>query len=81
MQPFRVLAAQYAPAPIGRGPLLSLIGYPQDSGAVEATTLRALGGVDASTEMSPSDWGTYLFRELQTARATSDNTTKRVKKK
>jgi len=81
MQPFRALAAQYAPAPAGRGPLLSLIGHPQDSGAVEATTLRALGGVDASTKMTPSDWGTYLFRELQTARATSDSSIKRAKKK
>lgn len=81
MQPFRALAAQYAPAPVGRGPLLSLIGYPQDSGTVEATTLRALGGVDASTKLTPSDWGTYLFRELQSARATSDNPAKRTKKK
>lgn len=81
MQPFRALAAQYAPAPVGRGPLLSLIGHSQDSGAIEATTLRTLGGVDASTEMTPSEWGTHLFRELQTARATSDSPTKRAKKK
>lgn len=81
MQPFRALAAQYAPAPVGRGPLLSLIGHPQDPGAVEATTLRALSGVDASAKMTPSDWGTYLFRELQAARATSDSSTKRAKKK
>ena len=81
MQPFRTLAAQYAPAPVGRGQLLSLIGHPQDSGAVEAAPLRALGGMDASTKMTPSDWGTYLFRELQTARATSDSATKRAKKK
>ena len=81
MQPFRALAAQYAPAPVGRGPLLSLIGHPQDSGTVEAATLRALGGVDASTKLTPSDWGTYLFRELQTARATSECPTKRAKKK
>lgn len=81
MQPFRALAAQYAPAPDGRGPLLSLIGHPQDSHAVEATTLRALGGVDALTTMTPSDWGTYLFRELQAARATGDGPAKRAKKK
>ena len=81
MQPFRALAAQYAPAPVGRGPLLSLIGHPQDSSAVDATTLRALCGVDASTKMTPSDWGTYLFRELQTARATSDTPAKRTRKK
>lgn len=82
MQPFRVLAAHYAPAPAGRGPLLSLIGYSQPaSDANEATTLRALGGVDASTKMTPSEWGTYLFRELQAARATNDSATKRTKKK
>ncbi|WP_279607180.1 GTPase-associated system all-helical protein GASH [Burkholderia gladioli] len=69
------------PPPVGRGPLLSLIGHPQDSGAVEATTLRALGGVDASTKMTPSDWGAYLFRELQTARATRGSATKPAKKK
>jgi len=81
MQPFRTMAAQYAPAPVGRGPLLSLIGHPQNSGAVEAPALRALGGMDVSTKMTPSDWGTYLFRELQAARATSDSPTKRAKKK
>lgn len=81
MRPFRALAAQYAPEPVGRGPLLSLIGHPRDSGAIEATTLRTLGGVDASTKMTPSEWGTYLFRELQTARATSESPTKRAKKK
>jgi hypothetical protein len=80
MLPFRTLAAQYAPEPVGRGPLLSLIGHPRGSGAIEATTLRTLGGLDASTKMTPSEWGTYLFRELQTARATSESPTKRAKK-
>lgn len=80
MQPFRALAAQYTPTPVGRGPLLSLIGHPQGSGAIEEMTLRALGGVDGSTKMTPAEWGTYLFRELQTARATSASPTKRTKK-
>lgn len=81
MQPFRALAAQYAPAPVGRGPLLSLIGHPHDSSADGATNLRALTGMDASTQMTPSDWGAYLFRELQSARATSGNPTKQARKK
>ncbi len=81
MQPFRTLAAQYAPAAVGRGPLLSLIGHTHDSTTEEAATLRALSGIDASTKMTPSDWGTYLFRELQSARATSGNPTKQVRKK
>ncbi|RMP23047.1 GTPase-associated system all-helical protein GASH [Pseudomonas coronafaciens] len=81
MQPFRALAAQYTSAPVGRGPMLSLIGHSQVSGEVEAATLLALCGVDASTSMTPSDWGTYLFRELQTARATSNSPTPRARKK
>lgn len=81
MQPFRTLAAQYTSAPVGRGSMLSLIGHPQNLGAVDAMTLRALCGVDASTTMTPSDWGIYLFCELQTARATSNSSTKTAKKK
>ena len=81
MKPFRTLAAQYAPAPIGRGPMLSLIGHPDNSGAIEVSTLRSFCGVDASRKMSPSDWGTHLFRELQSARATRENPTKQAKKK
>lgn len=81
MQPLRALAAKYAPAPAGRGPLLSLIGHPHDSSADEATTLLVLSGMDASTKMTPSDWGTHLFRELQSARATSGSPTKQARKK
>ncbi len=81
MQSFRTLAAQYAPTPVGRGPLLSLIGHSQDSGAVDETALRALSGLEASAKMTPIEWGTYLFRELQTARATSESPTKRSRKK
>lgn len=81
MQPFRALAAQYVPVPAGRGPLLALIGHGQDAAITEAATLRALGGVDASSTMSPGEWGTFLFRELQAARATSDRTGKRAKKR
>ncbi len=80
MQPLRALAAQYVPAPIGRGPLLSLIGHPHDSHATDAMVMRALCGVDASTKMTPPEWGAYLFRELQTARATSGSPAKRLRK-
>ncbi|GGX98024.1 hypothetical protein GJV26_20310 [Massilia dura] len=79
METFRSLAAAYAPAPKGRGPLLSLIGNPQDAKAIEPALLRAYAGVDALKAMSASEWGTHLFRELQAARATS--LTKRAKKK
>lgn len=81
MQPLREQAAQYAPAPIGRGPLLSLIGHPRDSSVDEAATLHFLCGMDGSTKMTPADWGTYLFRELQSTRATSGKPAKQVRKK
>lgn len=81
MQPFRTLAAQYVPAPVGRGPLLSLIGHPQELGAVEAIALRTFVGLDAATVLTAPDWGTYLFRELQSARAISESPSKRSKKK
>lgn len=80
MQPFRALAVLYVPAPVGRGPLLSLIGHGQDPVATEAASLRALGGVDASATMTPAEWGAFLFRELQATRATSANAGKRAKK-
>ncbi|WP_313414770.1 GTPase-associated system all-helical protein GASH [Stenotrophomonas sp.] len=81
MQPFRALATQYVPAPVGRGPLLALIGHALDDATTEAATLRALGGVDASSSMTPGEWGTYLFRELQAARATSVKSGTRAKKR
>ncbi len=81
MQPFQALAAQYVPVSVGRGPLLALIGHGQDAVANEAATLQALSGVDASTTMTPGEWGTFLFRELQAARATSANNGKRAKKR
>lgn len=71
MEPFRALAAAYAPAPKGRGPLLSLIGNPWEAKDIDLENVRDYVGVDASTAMSPSEWGTHLFRELQAARATS----------
>lgn len=81
MQPFRTMAAQYTSPPVGRGSLLSFIGHSQSSDPVDAANLRAFCGLDASTKMRPSDWGAYLFRELQAARATNDSVAKRGKKK
>lgn len=81
MQPLVATAAQYATAPAGRGPLLSLIGHGKDPTVTEAASLRAFCGVDASAMMTPVDWGAHLFRELQAARATSDSVGKRAKKR
>lgn len=80
MQPFRNLAAQYVQATEGRGPLLAVIGHPQNPGAIDAGRFRTLVGIDATAKMSPAEWGTYLFRELQSARATNAGV-KRSKRK
>ncbi len=81
LQPLRTVAAQYAPTPVGRGPLLSLIGYPAEHGVLGGAAFRQFSGIDSSAKLSPSDWGTYLFRELQSARATSGSPTKKTRKK
>lgn len=80
MQPFRNLAGQYVQAAEGRGPLLSVIGHPQNPGTIDTGQLRALVGIDADAKMTPAEWGTYLFRELQSARATNAGV-KRSKRK
>ena len=69
MQPFRTLAAEYAPSPNGRGPVLSLIGYPQSATIEDTEALLAFSGIDSQHKLDPIAWGAYLFRELQSARA------------
>lgn len=71
MQPLRAAAAQYLAAPTGRGPLLALIGYPAEHGVLDGIAFRRFAGIDSAARLTPSTWGTYLFRELQSARATS----------
>lgn len=80
MQPFRTLAADYSPSPDGRGPLLSLIGYPQSANIEDATTLSAFSGINPQHKLTPVDWGTYLFRELQSARAILGTTSVQTEK-
>ncbi|WP_417447382.1 GTPase-associated system all-helical protein GASH [Kangiella sp.] len=69
MQPFRTLAAEYAPSPNGRGPVLSLIGYPQSATIEDTEALLAFSGIESQHKLDPIAWGAYLFRELQSARA------------
>lgn len=81
LQPLRSVAAQYAPAPAGRAQLLSLIGYPAEHGVLDSTAFRQFSGIDSSAKLTPSAWGTYLFRELQSARATGGSPAKKTRKK
>ncbi|MBD9404396.1 hypothetical protein IB236_03580 [Acidovorax sp. ACV02] len=81
LQPLRAVAAQYVPAPAGRAPLLSLIGHPAEHGLLDSTAFRQFSGIDSSAKLTPSAWGTYLFRELQSARATAGSPAKKTRKK
>jgi GTPase-associated system helical domain len=69
LDPLRTIATQLVEAPVGRGSLLSLIGYAPRTGVLDAASLKRLGGMDDSSTLMPADWGAFLFRELQAARA------------
>jgi hypothetical protein len=69
LAPLREVASRLTEAPVGRGNLISLIGHPSVVGALDAPTLKRLGGMEATSTLSPPSWGSYLFREMQAARA------------
>ncbi|MGH8493115.1 MAG: GTPase-associated system all-helical protein GASH [Moraxellaceae bacterium] len=81
MEPLREVAAQLVVAAAGRGPLLSLIGHATEPALLDARTLHLLCGVNADVAVSPPAWGTWLFRELQAARATTVSSPKRLRRK
>lgn len=67
LAPLRDAAAEFVPPPDGRGPLLGLLGHGVDPS--DKDKFRALIGVPATTALTPAEWATWLFRELQAARA------------
>lgn len=78
--PLREAAAQLFTVPAGRSPLLSLIGHSLSEN-LDSVTLRTLAGVDDQTAITPAEWGTFLFREMQAARATVSTNGKRSQRK
>ncbi len=68
----RTAAAVLFPAAQGRGPLLGLIGHPQTPASLSGKEFRDLVGVAADTPLSLPEWATWLFRELQAARAAAE---------
>ena len=81
MAPLREIAALMVPPATGRGPLLSLIGHVGTPGVLDEPSLRLFGGLGVETALSPSAWGTWLFRELQAARAVAASTAKRTQRR
>jgi hypothetical protein len=72
--PLRQAAAELVPKPIGRGPLLGLIGHGTGESKLDDRAFRALVGVPAATGLRVPEWATWLFRELQAARAAQEGT-------
>jgi len=53
----------------GRGLLLSLLKYNSRSSSPNAEGFRNLTGLKSDTQLSNSDWASWVFRELQATRA------------
>lgn len=68
----REAVAEHFAAPVGRGPIFALIGHPQSQSPIDDQTFRDLVGIPAKTLISMPAWATWLFRELQAARATNE---------
>lgn len=58
--------------PDGRGPIMALIAHPDASAARTKTEFRRLTGVPADAQLTLPGWATWVFRELQAARAATD---------
>ena len=66
-------AAKYlVPESIGRGPVLALLGYETQPSLPQDAKFRERVGVPAIAQLTIPEWATWLFRELQAARATKE---------
>lgn len=74
LEPLRHAAAEAVPKPTGRGPVLGLIGHDPGGALLDDRAFRDLVGVPADTALKTAEWATWLFRELQAARATQEGT-------
>jgi hypothetical protein len=69
LMPLREAAAELVPEPGGRGPLLGLIGHSVGRSPLDDRAFRERVGVPADTALTAPEWATWIFRELQAARA------------
>ncbi|NHO43036.1 hypothetical protein GOB83_12760 [Acetobacter fabarum] len=72
LAPLRTAAAKLAAEPVGRGPLLAMIGHPTHTGARDAESFQQLTGVPATSELDTVAWSGWVFRELQASKAATD---------
>jgi hypothetical protein len=72
LAPLRQAVAELIPEPAGRGPILGLIGHGAGRSPLDGGAFRRLVGVPPSTALTVPQWATWIFRELQAARATQE---------
>jgi hypothetical protein len=68
----RDASAKIIGPPEGRGPVMALIAHPDAPASRAEHEFRRLTGVPADAEVTLPDWATWVFRELQAARAAND---------
>jgi len=73
----RVEAAKLFAIPSGRSPLLALVAHPEKLSALKGEELRAITGVPLDVLISDAQWASWLFRDLQSGRATKEQPKKR----
>ncbi len=70
--PLRAAARHLLPELSGRGPILALLAEQEGKFKVDDAQFRRRVGVSAETALTISEWATWIFRELQAARATQE---------
>lgn len=68
LAPLRDASAQLVPEPTGRGPLLGILGH-RFGRHLNDDQFRNLIGIPAESTLTVPQWATWIFRELQAARA------------
>lgn len=66
--PLRNASTQLVPEPTGRGPILGILGHGFGR-SLNDEQFRNLVGIPAESTLSVPQWATWIFRELQAARA------------
>lgn len=73
LAPLRETSSQLLPEPTGRGPLLGILGH-GFSKHINDDQFRSLVGIPAESALTIPQWATWIFRELQAARAMQEGT-------
>ncbi|WNZ79316.1 GTPase-associated system all-helical protein GASH [Pseudomonas sp. P105] len=58
--------------PIGRGPVMALIAHPGFLNAQAESEFQRLTGIPGDAQVTLPEWATWIFREMQAARAATD---------